>query len=112
MAKATEFREMSDEQIRLTWRDAAEHLFRLRIQSLTERLDAPSELRRQRRTIARCQTILNERRIVAAKTAAPKAAEKPVTKQATPEKTATTKSAPGKSTPAKAAAAKMATAKK
>ena len=60
---SSELREMSDEQIRLTWKDAAEHLFRLRIQAQTERLDAPSELRRQRRLIARCQTILNERRI-------------------------------------------------
>jgi large subunit ribosomal protein L29 len=62
MAKSTELREMSDEQIRLTWREAAEQLFRLRLQSQTERLDVPSELRKQRRTIARCQTILNERR--------------------------------------------------
>jgi large subunit ribosomal protein L29 len=62
MAKTADLREMSDEQIRLTWKEAAEHLFRLRIQAQTERLDAPSELRRQRRLIARCQTILNERR--------------------------------------------------
>ena len=33
MTKATELREMSDEQIRLVWKDAAESLFRLRIQS-------------------------------------------------------------------------------
>jgi large subunit ribosomal protein L29 len=74
MAKTDELREMSDEQIRLTWKDAAEHLFRLRIQAQTERLDAPSELRRQRRLIARCQTILNERRLAtetASATAAP-----------------------------------------
>jgi large subunit ribosomal protein L29 len=63
MAKTADLREMSDEQIRLTWKEAAEHLFRLRIQAQTERLDAPSELRRQRRLIARCQTILNERRL-------------------------------------------------
>jgi large subunit ribosomal protein L29 len=70
MAKTDELREMSDEQIRLTWKDAAEHLFRLRIQAQTERLDAPSELRRQRRLIARCQTVLNERRRASTKTAA------------------------------------------
>ena len=56
-----DLREMSDEQIRLTWKEAAEHLFRLRLQKATERLDVPSELRRNRRLIARCQTILNER---------------------------------------------------
>jgi large subunit ribosomal protein L29 len=62
MAKASELREMSEEQIVLTWKEAAEQLFRLRLQAQTERLDAPSELRRQRRLIARCQTILNERK--------------------------------------------------
>jgi large subunit ribosomal protein L29 len=61
MAKASELRDMSDEQIRLTWKEASEHLFRLRIQAQTERLDAPSELKKQRRLIARCQTILNQR---------------------------------------------------
>ena len=76
MAKTDELREMSDEQIRLTWKDAAEHLFRLRIQAQTERLDAPSELRRQRRLIARCQTILNERRLAAERTSSKAAPEK------------------------------------
>jgi len=45
-------------------------LFRLRIQAQTERLDAPSELRKQRRTIARVKTIQSERvRLAAAKAA-------------------------------------------
>ncbi len=61
MSKASELRDMSDEQLRLTWKEAAENLFRLRLQAQTERLDAPSELRKHRRLIARCQTILNER---------------------------------------------------
>tara|TARA_Y100000991_G_scaffold206905_1_gene184466 strand:+ start:1978 stop:2235 length:258 start_codon:yes stop_codon:yes gene_type:complete len=61
MTKATELREMSDEQIRLVWKDAAESLFRLRIQSQTEKLAAPSEMRKQRKLIARCQTVLGER---------------------------------------------------
>ncbi len=73
MAKAFELREMSDEQIRLTWKEAAEQLFRLRLQAQTERVEVPSELRKQRRLIARCQTILHERRRAAAeKPAAPK----------------------------------------
>jgi large subunit ribosomal protein L29 len=68
MAKATEIREMSDEQIHLTWKDAAENLFRLRIKAQTERLDVPTEKKKARRLIARCQTILNERaRATAAK---------------------------------------------
>ena len=61
MSKANELREMSDEQLELTRKEAAEKLFRLRIQSQTERLDAPSELRRQRRLIARIKTIQTQR---------------------------------------------------
>jgi large subunit ribosomal protein L29 len=61
MTKATELREMSDEQLQLTLNETAENLFRLRIKSQTERLDAPSELRKQRRLIARIKTIQTER---------------------------------------------------
>jgi large subunit ribosomal protein L29 len=61
MSKAKELREMADEQIRLVWKDAAESLFRLRIQAQTEKLAAPSEMRKHRKTIARCQTILSQR---------------------------------------------------
>jgi len=59
--KARELRDMSEEQVRLVWKDAAEALFRLKLQSQTEKLAAPSEVRKHRRTIARCQTILAER---------------------------------------------------
>jgi large subunit ribosomal protein L29 len=52
---------MSEEQIRLTWKEAAENLFRLRIKSQTERIEVPTEMTKARRLIARCQTILNER---------------------------------------------------
>jgi large subunit ribosomal protein L29 len=61
MNKAKELRDMADEQVRLVWKDAAESLFRLRIQAQTEKLAAPSEMRKHRKTIARCQTILAER---------------------------------------------------
>ena len=66
MAKAAELREMSDEQLVLTLREAAESLFRLRVQAQTERLDAPSELKRQRRMIARIKTIQTQRQKAAA----------------------------------------------
>ncbi|MBP89807.1 MAG: 50S ribosomal protein L29 [Planctomycetaceae bacterium] len=59
--KATELREMSDEQLALTLHDCCDRLFRLRLQSQTERLDAPSELRKNRRLIARIKTIQTER---------------------------------------------------
>jgi large subunit ribosomal protein L29 len=67
MNKASELREMSDEQLDLTLKETAENLFRLRIRAQTERLDAPSELRKHRRLIARLKTVQTER---AKKTAA------------------------------------------
>ena len=61
MNKATEFREMSDEQLTLTLKETADNLFHLRIRAQTERLDAPSELMKHRRVIARIKTIQTER---------------------------------------------------
>ncbi len=66
MSTAKELREMSDEQLDLTIKDAADSLFRLRVQSQTEKLDSPSEIRRNRRLIARVKTIQTERAVVAA----------------------------------------------
>ena len=59
--KAGELRDMSDEQLQLTLNDTCDRLFRLRIQSQTERLDAPSELRRHRRLVARIKTVQRQR---------------------------------------------------
>jgi len=59
--KAAELREMNDEQLAGAQRDACETLFRLRLQAGSERLDAPSELKRNRRLVARIRTIQNER---------------------------------------------------
>jgi large subunit ribosomal protein L29 len=61
MAKITELRDMSDEQLGLTLKEATENLFHLRIRSQTERLDAPSELRRNRRLVARIKTLQTQR---------------------------------------------------
>jgi large subunit ribosomal protein L29 len=66
MNKASELREMSDEQLSLTLKEAVENLFRMRIQAQTERLDAPSELRKTRRLVARVKTIQTQRAAVAA----------------------------------------------
>ena len=44
-------------------RETAENYFRLRIQAQTERLDAPSELLRNRRLIARLKTIQRQRQL-------------------------------------------------
>ena len=66
MNKAKELREMSDEQLELTAKEAIDKLFRAKVQSQTERLDAPSELKRQRRLIARVKTIQTQRKTAAA----------------------------------------------
>ncbi len=62
MAKSEDLRDMSDEQLGLTLQEAVDKLFRLKIQSQTERLDAPSELRRYRRIVARVKTVQNQRK--------------------------------------------------
>lgn len=59
--KINELREMSDEQLELTAQDAATQLFRLRVKAQTEKLESPSETRRNRRTIARVRTLQTER---------------------------------------------------
>lgn len=59
--KAKELREMSDEQLELTAVDAAETMFKLRLQSQTDRVDVPTQMRHNRRLIARIRTIQTER---------------------------------------------------
>ncbi len=63
MTKPQELREMSDDQLQFTLNEARQELFNLRFQSATERLDAPSALRKLRRDIARIKTITREREI-------------------------------------------------
>jgi large subunit ribosomal protein L29 len=76
---ANELREMSDEQLVDTLNDTCKSFFRLKIQAQTERLDAPSELRRHRRLIARIKTVQSERGN-AAEAAAPAADAAPAAK--------------------------------
>ncbi|MEW4565822.1 50S ribosomal protein L29 [Bremerella sp. JC770] len=66
--KATELRELSDEQLQANLKNAMDTLFRLRVQSQTERLDAPSELAKNRKLVARIKTIQAERATAAAST--------------------------------------------
>jgi large subunit ribosomal protein L29 len=72
--KASELREMSDEHLELTLAETVQNLFHLRRQAQTERLDAPSELRRCRRLIARIMTVQRERERAAGKAVGPEAA--------------------------------------
>ncbi len=54
-------RDMSDEHLAETMQEACKALFRFRLQAQAERLDVPSELKRNRRLIARIKTIQTER---------------------------------------------------
>ncbi len=61
MSTIAELRDMSDEQLAATLKEACNTLFRLRVQAQTDRLDVPSELKRNRRMIARIKTLQTER---------------------------------------------------
>ena len=63
MSKPAEIREQSDEQIELLLKEVQQNLFRLRLQSETERLEAPSEIVKAKREIARIKTIQRLREI-------------------------------------------------
>ena len=57
MTKPAEYRQMSDEQLRLGLNDVVKNLFHLRFQSATDRLETPSMMKKARREIARIKTI-------------------------------------------------------
>jgi large subunit ribosomal protein L29 len=63
MTKSAELREQTDEQLELLLKETQQNLFRLRLQSETERLEAPSEIIKAKREIARIKTILRLREI-------------------------------------------------
>lgn len=59
--KASELRQMSVDQLSALLTETEEHFFRLKIQARMERLDAPSELKKSRRLVARILTVQNEK---------------------------------------------------
>jgi large subunit ribosomal protein L29 len=67
--KPAEYRAMSDEQLDLTLKDTIKNLFHLKVQSATDRLETPSEIRRAKREVARIKTVQRERQIAATKKA-------------------------------------------
>ena len=123
--KTKEIREKNDEALEHELRDQQKHLFDLRSQAVTEKLEDPSQLLKVRRDIARMKTILRQRQIEgqqkngngaaaklaksdesrAGRKAAPKAAKKTAKKAKTVRRTVVKakKKAPK---PKKAAAAK------
>ena len=70
MSKPAELREQSTEQLELLLKETQQSLFRLRLQSETERLEAPSEIIKAKREIARIKTLVRLREIDAEKAAA------------------------------------------
>ena len=65
MSKASELREMSSDQLGAELSASQKDLFQLCIQASTEKLDAPSNIRRLRRQIARIKTIVHQRDLAA-----------------------------------------------
>lgn len=65
--KVEEIRDLSDQEIVIQLDEAREELMNLRFQQSTGELLDTSRLKEMRRLIARCQTILNERKRDAAR---------------------------------------------
>jgi large subunit ribosomal protein L29 len=61
MTRPAELRDQTDEHLDLLLKETQQNLFRLRLQSETERLEAPSEIIKARREVARIKTILRLR---------------------------------------------------
>jgi large subunit ribosomal protein L29 len=64
-SKATELRELPDDELFARIDSAKEELFNLRFQLATGQLDAPTRIREVRRDVARIATVLREREIEA-----------------------------------------------
>ena len=58
-----EIRDKESEALRHELTDRQKHLFDLRSQAVTEKLEDPSQIRKTRKEIARLKTILREREI-------------------------------------------------
>ena len=69
MVKATELRELTDEELRQRLRDRRDALLRFRMQMITGTVDNVRSARNARRDIARILTIMGERERAATKEA-------------------------------------------
>jgi large subunit ribosomal protein L29 len=58
-----EIREKETDHLKHELQERRKHLFDLRTQAVTEKLEDPSQLRKTRRDIARMNTILRQRQI-------------------------------------------------
>jgi large subunit ribosomal protein L29 len=69
-AKLKELREKENSHLEHELAETQKHLYDLRSQAVTEKLEDPSQLGKARRHIAQLKTMLHERQLAAAKTAA------------------------------------------
>jgi large subunit ribosomal protein L29 len=63
--KPAEVAKENDEQLRLSLAETEKHLFKLRFQSATDRLETPSEIRKAKKDIARIRTEQRRRELLA-----------------------------------------------
>ena len=70
---AKDIREKETEHLKHELTEKQKHLFDLRSQAVTEKLEDPSQLRKTRKDIARMKTILKQRETEAQKDAQPQA---------------------------------------
>ncbi|MCP3819874.1 MULTISPECIES: 50S ribosomal protein L29 [unclassified Streptomyces] len=61
--KATELRELNDEELVIKLREAKEELFKLRFQAATGQLENNGRLKSVRKDIARIYTLMREREL-------------------------------------------------
>ncbi len=61
--KVTEIRNLSDEELQTELERLRRHLFDLRTQAVTEKLENPTQIRNTKRDIARILTVQNQRRV-------------------------------------------------
>jgi large subunit ribosomal protein L29 len=99
-----EIREKETGHLKEELAEKRKHLFDLRSQAVTEKLEDPSQLGKTRREIARMQTILRQRELEAQPKRVKAPAAKPVEKKPTVKKSTVKKSAT-KRKPTSAAAA-------
>jgi len=64
-----EIRDKQTDHLKHELEEKRKHLFDLRTQAVTEKLEDPSQLRKTKKDIARMQTILKQREIEAQKSA-------------------------------------------
>jgi len=68
--KIAEIQQMSDEELQIELGRLRRHLFDIRAQAVTEKLEDPTMLRKAKRDIARILTIVHHRELDAQKQAA------------------------------------------